>query len=285
MKKQELEQKLNSIDLKLEQLGDLNSLVSGFKSQKQQLDTTVRNATAQQQNINQIPIKKSELDVLVSEAHSLKEELNQNIVDSEEVKNRVEELEKKIDETDDLAREQLGIISNEKLSNSFDIRSADLITEKKKWFRWLIGSTISLLVAIGLIVWWQTINGDSIFELSFLVKIALTSPIIFFEFFVSREYSRSQELLEEYQFKASVARSFEAYKEIIEESFSDRSSTAADFDEKKLDFILETIKSLYISPMKSISDNNQKGLSKKESSSLLSDIKNTVSDVRSIVGR
>lgn len=284
MKKIELEQKLNNIETKLTQLGDLNSLITNFENQKQQFNSVIQSVNAQQQNIDQIPIKKTELETLILEVKTLQEKLSQNLEESEDFKSEIEELEKKIEETDTLTREQLGVISNEKLSNSFDLRSTNLINDKKRWFKWLVGSTVFLLAVICLVVFWQTEQGDSIFEISFLVKIALTSPIIFFEFFVNREYSRAQELLEEYQFKASVARSFEAYKEIIESSFPDQIGTK-DFSQKKLDFILKTIDSLYVSPMENISKNNEKGLSKKESNSLLVDVRNIVSDVRGIVSK
>ena len=286
MKKQELEEKLNRIELRLSQFEVLDTLVSDFQAKKIQFDSIVSNANAQQQNIDQIPFKRAEVESLVVDSQKLKEELQQRVASFEELETKLKSLEKKINKTDNLAREQLGMISNQKLSNSFDMQSTDLIAEKLKWFKWLVASTIFLLVVIIIIVWWQTrIEDNSIFELSFLVKLTLTSPIIFFAFFINREYARSQKLLEEYQFKASVARSFEAYKEIIENSFSDQIPMSNDFNEKKIDFILETISSLYVSPMRNICENSQRGLSGKGTSSLFSNMKNVVSDAKNIVSK
>ena len=98
---------------------------------------------------------------------------------------------------------------------------------------------------------------------------------------MNREYSRSKRLKEEYEFKASIARSLEAYKEIIENLFADQ---PGDEYKKKLDFILESIGQLYSSPMRNIKDNelNDARVDKKIMP-ILSDIKDIVSDITGVV--
>jgi len=281
MNKKELTQKLGEIDQSLKALGDLNILVQNVSSQKQIMDALITQLQAQKVNIDAIPIKKLELDNLVQEVEALKESTTEQQNLTEEVKGTVDALKTKTDEIHNLSLQQLGTISNEKLSNSFDKVKDDLKKDNEKWFKWLVGTSIALLLTVVGVVVWQVAKGDTIFEISFLVKLALTSPIIFFEFFVNREYSRSKRLIEEYEFKASIARSLEAYKEIIENLFADQ---PGDEYKKKLDFILESIGQLYSSPMKNIKD-NETGSDKfdKKIMPIVSDIKNMVSDITGIV--
>lgn len=281
MNKKELSEKLVGIDQSLKALGDLNALVQGFTEQKQVMDALILKVQAQEENIDAIPEKKEELEGLVEKVTTLKESTVEQQKLSEEAKQTVDALKTKTDEIHNLSLQQLGVISNEKLSNSFDKVKGDLKSDNKKWFNWLLGTSITLLLAVLGIVVWQTMNGDTIFEVSFLVKLALTSPIIFFEFFVNREYSRSKRLIEEYEFKASIARSLEAYKEIIENLFADQ---PGDEYKKKLDFILESIGQLYSSPMRNIKENGSKeDKVDKKVMPILSDIKDIVSDITGVV--
>ncbi len=281
MKTKEVQQKLAEIDQNLKALGDLNALVQSFTAQKQVMDTLITEVQAQKVNINAIPEKKAELETLVAEVTALKESTEEQQTLTEATRETVDALKTKSDEIHSLSLQQLGAISNEKLSNSFDKVKGDLKKDNEKWFEWLVGTSFGLLLAVAGIVIWQVAKGDTIFEISFLVKLALTSPIIFFEFFVNREYSRSKRLIEEYEFKASIARSLEAYKEIIENLFADQ---PGDEYKKKLDFILESIGQLYSSPMRNIKENESKNDKiDKKTMTILSDVKDIVSDVTGIV--
>jgi len=283
MNKKELEQKIVELDQKLQALGDLSVLVQNATNQKQTMDTLIAGVQAQKANIDALPQKKEEFDKLVAEIETLKENTVEQHELAEEAKEEIETTKTKADEIHTLSLQQLGTISNEKLSNSFDKVRDELKTGNKKWFKWLLGTSGALVLAVAGIVIWQTLKGDTIFEVSFLVKLALTSPIIFFEFFVNREYTRSQRLIEEYEFKASIARSLEAYKEIIENLFADQPGEEY---KKKLDFILDSIGQLYSSPMKNIKENDSKGDKiDKKVTPVLSDIKDIVSDVKDIVSK
>ncbi len=283
MNKKELTQKLETIEQSIKTLGDLNSLVQNVSSQKLVMDTLIAQLQAQKVNIDNIPIKKQELDNLVEEVESLKESTVEQQNLTEEVKGTVDALKTKTEEIHSLSLQQLGTISNEKLSNSFDKVKDNLKEDNKKWFNWLFGTSVALILSVAGIVIWQTMKGDTIFEISFLVKLALTSPIIFFEFFVNREYARSQRLIEEYEFKASIARSLEAYKEIIEDLFADKPD---DEYKKKLNFILESIEQLYSSPMRNIKENGSRneGIDKKLMP-ILSEIKDIVSNITGVVAK
>ncbi|MBU1557782.1 hypothetical protein KKC45_02365 [Patescibacteria group bacterium] len=276
MNKKELTQKLMDIDENLKAFGNLDTLIQDVSSKKQIMDTLIAQLQAQKVNIDAIPVKKQEIDNLMVEIKSLKESIVEQQNLTEEAKTTIDTLKDETEKIHDLSLDQLGVISNEKLSNSFDKVKNDLRDDNKKWFRWLFGTSVVLLLAVIGVVIWQVEQRDTIFEISFLVKLALTSPIIFFEFFVNREYSRSKKLIEEYEFKASIARSFEAYKEIIEDLFADQPGVEY---QTKLNFILESIGQLYSSPMKNIKDNNIKGDNfEKKMMPIMSDIKNIISD-------
>lgn len=288
MNKKELEQKLIEINQRLESLGNLSTLTSEFNSTKQQIETLVSdllNKKPQIDNItNSLPEKEKELNQLIINAENLKTEIEGHLLKSKENEESANNIKVKIDDIQALSLEQLGKISNEKLSNSFDKVKDKLIEASKKWFKWLLWTSILLLLFIIVIVVWQIKIGDSIFQISFLIKLALTSPIIFFEFFVSREYSRTQRLAEEYEFKSSIARSLEAYKEIVINLFDDVKN--GEFEHKKLDFILDSINSLYSSPMSNIKHNeNRNSDNSKMVIPVLTDIKDIVSDVKNIVSK
>ncbi|HAT74053.1 MAG TPA: hypothetical protein DCS08_03540 [Candidatus Moranbacteria bacterium] len=259
MNKKELEQKLNETEQKLQSLGDLSALIQDFNSKKQEMEALILSVQNQKTQFdefsNSLPEKQKTLHDLLESIEILKNELNGREEKNKIAEEKLLEIQLKTNEINNLSLEQLGKIANEKLSNSFDNVKKELKNSNKKWFGWLLGTSILLLASVVLIVFWQTKQGDSIFEISFLVKIALTFPIIFFEFFVNREYSRSQRLIEEYEFKSSVARSLEAYKEIVVGLFDEKEG---DEFKKKLDFILEAIGGLYSSPMANIKNNGIK---------------------------
>ncbi|MFA7201625.1 MAG: hypothetical protein WC099_01350 [Candidatus Paceibacterota bacterium] len=283
MKTKEVQQKLADIDQNLRALGDLNALVQNFITQKQVIDTLIAEVQAQKENIDAIPKKKEELENLIGEIATLKETTKEQQTLTEETKKVVDELKTKSDEIQSLSLQQLGTISNEKLSNSFDKVRDGLKLSNKSWFWWLFGTSMALLLSVAGIVIWQTSNGGNIFEINFLVKLAATSPIIFFEIFISGQYSRGEKLIEEYEFKASIARSLEAYKEIVENLFSDKDD---DEYKKKLDFILDAIGKLYSSPMTNIRQNETKEIvGNKSTIPVLSDIKEMMSDVKDMVSR
>ena len=281
MNKKELEQKLIEIDAKLAMLGDINSLVVSANEKKQEMESLISSIKTHEETIDAIPKKRDELNSLIQEVSELNKDVENKLSVLEVSKDSLNGLNLKAAEIQQLSLDQLGVISNEKLSNSFDKVTDNLKTKNVVWFQWLVGTSMLLMLAIIGIVIWQTLMDGTIFEIGFLVKLSLTSPIIFFEFFINREYSRSQRLIEEYEFKASIARSLEAYKEIIENLFSDRQD-GEDY-KKKLDFILGSIGQLYTSPMKNIKDNElNDALKDKALISLISELRESIKELKKL---
>lgn len=257
MKKAELEAKLNEINESLRLLGDLNSFATQAKETSSQaknlLDSTQEVKTQIEQFSADIDKKKQDIE---SVAHTASE--YQTVIERQ--KEMISGLEKKhqelIQKNEEIKKEtesQLGIISNEKLANSFATEATKLEIEKSKWFWYFFGASITLaLVVVGIIVW-QVVHEGTLFSLSFLSRIPISAPFIYFVVFANLQFGRTRNLIEEYTFKASVARSFEAYRLIIEGAFAD--------DEKigntaKLEFIIAAIKDLYSSPMRNIKEHS-----------------------------
>lgn len=255
MKKDEVEKKLNEIHEKLNALGDLQALLTAAGNLPSVVSAFEQTQKTADEILPKLAANQEQVEALKDELTGLKDTLSENNDEASELITQTEELQ---DKTEKLRQEtlvQLGLAASEKLSNSFEQVKIDLVTEKQRWFTWLkisVGALIFFTVAITV---WQVLEHGSLYNFSFLIKIALTSPLVYFTVFINREYSRARNLIEEYTFKAAIARSFEAYKEILEDAFADQQS---DIFKQKLEFMLDAVKSLYSSPMRNIKRNHTK---------------------------
>ena len=187
------------------------------------------------------------------------------VAEVESKKAEVKQLEAKVQELLEKTNQQLARAADETLANAFEKEKRDLKVERDKWFYYLIGAVLVLLIAIGATAWWQVREVGTLYHWAFPLRIALTSPIIFFILFVAREFGRARSLIEEYTFKSAIALNFAAYKEILDETFKGQPS---DVLKSELMFIIESVRSLYSSPMRNIKSN--KGKEKSPSMDLLS---------------
>ncbi len=249
MNKKELEKTLTDINQRLSTLGELSQLVQQGQSLQGLISDSQAKKTTLEPFLVNIPLQSKEVQKLIIDVKNLNEQLSTRGEEVGELEGKIEELQKKSEKLVEETRAQLGVAANAKLASTFEQVKTDLTSDKDKWFKWLFGATAILVLATGLIVWWQVEEAGSIIELSFLIKIVLTSPFVYFVIFTNREYGRTRNLIEEYTFKAAIARSFEAYKEIVQ------SVDSAD-SEKTLSFILSTISGLYSSPMVNVKNNS-----------------------------
>jgi len=255
MKKEELAATLTEIQARLNSLGDLSVLIAQGNSLPELVQKVQAAQTSVQELLPQLTTQKDSTAELLKEIQILKEELTTKNEEVEELTQKTQELQEKTDSLKQQTLEQLGLAASEKLSNSFEQVKVELHQEKISWFGRLSLGVVALVLATAAIAVWQVKDTGTLYELTFLIKIALTSPIVYFIVFTNREYGRVRNLIEEYTFKAAIARSFEAYKEILEEAFADQQESVY---QKKLDFILGAVTSLYSSPMKNIKSNSTK---------------------------
>ncbi|MBI2049186.1 MAG: hypothetical protein HYT29_02015 [Parcubacteria group bacterium] len=270
MHKKELEQKLLEISTQLKALGDLNALVQ----KSQGLPGVIEDAQVKKARLeavlNDIPARSEELGRLTGEVKNLNEQVLAREEDAAELTTKTEGLQQKVEKLVDETHDQLGIAANAKLASTFEGVKDEMEQEKEKWFWWLIGAVVVLVVGTGVVVLWQVKEAGTLYHLSFPIRVALLSPLVYLVVFINREYSRVRNLIEEYTFKAAIARSFEAYKEIVQSTDSETDSTSTHR------FILESIKSLYSSPMVNIKKNTHK--EKENTPDILSGIRSTIKD-------
>ena len=216
MNKKELDQKVVEIETKIKALGDLNVLVQ----QSQILPNLISDAQTGKTNIekflNELPAHSEEIKKLTSEVAGLKDQVIAKNSEVSELITQTKDTQNKVGELIDETKVQLGVAANAKLASTFEQVKNELVDDKNKWFKWWVGAVIVFVVATGLAVYWQLKDFGTLYHYNFLIKLALTSPFAYFVVFINREYSRTRNLIEEYTFKAAVARSFEAYKEIVQ---------------------------------------------------------------------
>lgn len=270
MNKKELEQKLIEVNAQLKALGDLNTLVQQSQALPGLVSDTQAKKTSLESVLEEIPQTKNELETLITDTKSLSEQVNARYEEVSGLVTKIGELQIKVTELINQTKVQLGVAANAKLASTFEQVKTDLGGEKKKMFWWLVGVVAFLALSTGLVVWWQVEEAGTLYHLSFPVRIALLSPVVYFVVFINREYNRLRNLIEEYTFKAAIARSFEAYREIVQGADSEDST-------KTLDFILKSITDLYSSPMVNIKKNGVK--EKENTPDIISQIKDTVRGV------
>lgn len=254
MKKAELEQKLSDIDQRIGSIDDLN----------QKKITAEQVLSDVQKQLSEMIPKTKEATDLLSAALEIKtgaekaiEVLNKGVEDAKEynkLKSQIEALHGSYQELEKLSRDQLGFVSMGTLANSFAERAGNLKESAADWFDRIFNTSLILAIAVIGVAAWQVYAEKTLLEFSFLVRLPIISPVIYYLVFVHSQYSRDKRLFEEYDYKASIAASFEAYRKVIKEELYDSEGLS-----KKTDFILGTIRDTYSSPMKNILNQESKG--------------------------
>lgn len=255
MNKKELDAKVNEIQQQLTLLGDLNALIQKGAELPALVVQVQSTNTAAQELLPKLSTQQQSLKTLTTEISALKAELSTRNGEVEELVEKTNTLQEKTESLKQETLNQLGLAASEKLSNSFEQVKVELVKEKKAWFYWLVSAVAGLVIGAVTLAAWQVYEFGTLYHFAFLIKIALTAPLVYFIVFVNREYSRARSLIEEYTFKAAIARSFEAYKEILQDAFADQQALIY---QKKLDFILQAVAGLYSSPMQNIKVNSTK---------------------------
>ncbi len=253
MTKKELEEMLRKIELRLGELGDLSVLVD----EGNKLQLLAEDLTEQKEKLDvvltKLPDDEEKLTDLTQQVVALKAELDKREKSTATLVDKTKELQIKTDELRQETLSQLGKASNEKLAHTFSVVQENLTKERDEWLKKLTKATGFLVFVTTVIVLWQVYETQTIYDLSFLTKIAITSPLIYAVVFFNREYARTRNLIEEYTFKSAIARSFEAYKEILDDAYSKQK---LETQKEKLAFILKSVSNLYSSPMQNIKDNH-----------------------------
>ena len=136
----------------------------------------------------------------------------------------------------------------ESLWEFFDARKRELEQAEDHAWRWFVGNIAMLFVVTPLIFIGFTVNAMAASWLEFGVALPLAYSAVFFH----RQHSKAREYLEEYTFKSVVARSLEAYRLLLKEDVDPKREEE---QKKFLDFMMDSAKSLHVSPRMIISKN------------------------------
>ena len=261
MKKLELEKLLNEINQKIGSADDLQQKIADATQTLVNAQSQVTDLTTKSQQASELLAKaqatKTEIDGWSEkvkkgseDADNYEESIQQQNKEYSELKTNLEELKKSYEELEQSAKDQLGLVSMESLANAFAGEATKLEKSTSGWFNRIFWTSIALMAGVLGVAIWQVVHEQTLLKLSFAIRIPIISPIIYYLYFVVSQYKREKRLLEEYSFKASIARSFEAYRKVLkEESANDQDLL------KKNELIIGTIKDVYSSPMKNIADN------------------------------
>ena len=265
--KKQLEEALSGIQSRLKSLEEklpegvtlesalvqVSENITKAKSLSSEAESITQSIRTQKQEIDQT---KTNVDSIKTELEEQKETLLSDQEDFEKFRKSFEETQNITKELQTETETQLGLVSAEKLANSFNDEAEKLKTSTADWFSRVKWTTAILALTVVGIAWWQLSTSETIFELSFLIRATLTTPLIWFLYFSAHNYNEEKSLLDNYLFKAAVARSFEAYRQLLRSQFEDyegadgeESNKLTDVQEREIEFILATIKGIYSSPI------------------------------------
>jgi hypothetical protein len=133
-------------------------------------------------------------------------------------------------------------------SRVFEERKKELQRSKAVWRNWFLADIVLLLLLT--LFSFIELAARTPFLTVLWLQIALSLPLAYAAIFFHAQHNREREFLEEYSFKAVVARSLEAYREMLKDDVNSRRP-----EEKKkfLDFVIDSIKDLHMPPRTIIS--------------------------------
>lgn len=175
----------------------------------------------------------SSIKDLVDEAEESQETFEKHSKNLQEIEAKIQKFEKEI-------TIQLGRASSGALARAFSNRQEEVEKELKKWHNYLLISTGSLVVAgIGFFIYSLLVKIDW----QFFLKLSVVFPIIYAEWFASRQYTKERFIVERYAFKAAQAKSLSAFSKTVKEMDE---SEAGRIEAQK--FVISSVAKIYIAP-------------------------------------
>jgi hypothetical protein len=169
---------------------------------------------------------------------------SRNELDSiQKIKNDSSALLKKIQEIYEIAAET-------GLSGEFDKRRAHLNNLLKVWENRISITTAVLFVIIVVMfvgqLWlydWNLTNHT--FDINFYIRFLIASPIVYYLYFCSMQYSQTRQLHDKYSFKTTLAMSIQHHMQLLTEHAKFHTEENIN---KILDFVLEGFQKIYNEP-------------------------------------
>ncbi|MDR2909870.1 MAG: hypothetical protein LBV47_00680 [Bacteroidales bacterium] len=142
-----------------------------------------------------------------------------------------------------------GIAHETGLSGEFEKRRNDLNKEIKKWKRWIIwtssilwGGVVGFYIMQLCLYDWDV---ETAFDLNFYVRFLIFSPLVYYLYFVSTQYNKTQKLHDKYAFKTTLAMVIKSHIELLTKQGYFEKEEQCD---KILDFVLAGFGKIYNEP-------------------------------------
>jgi len=204
---------------------------------KNEIDTIKSEITTILADIQQKSTSATELEgsieELVNGAEESKETFNTHSKSLEEIEEKIKKFELEI-------TEQLGRAGSGALALAFSLRQGEIEKELKKWFGILSAITGALMfigVCFFIYAFFVQVN------LQFFLKLTISLPFIYAEWFASKQYNKERFILERYAFKAAQAKSLSAFSKTVKEM--DETEAGQSTTQK---FVINSIEKIYIAP-------------------------------------
>ncbi len=147
------------------------------------------------------------------------------------------------------------IASETGLGGEFEKRRNSLNAEIKKWEIYILATSILLFVGIiGLFIFQLGINQwvlNATFDLNFYVRFLIFSPVVYYLYFISIQYSKAKQLHDKYAFKVTLSMTIKSHIELLTQQGYFK-------EEKHLDqilgFVLDGFRNIYCEPNNSSDD-------------------------------
>lgn len=266
---QNLLNKLRNVEAQCEKKFDeVNVIITNFKKTVRELrtiETSIKKLhTSSVSNKNKSDSKLAEIINLEKRSKLLNNSIVELEVESKNLYNSIVELEensnnklKALEENHNVSEETLekikeiyDIAAETGRSGEFENRRNNLKNEVKKWEKYVIGVSITLLfLIVGLFVFqlklleWKL----SSLEVNFYLRFILLSPVVYYLIFCVNQHNKKTKLYDKYSFKTTLAMSIKHHIELLvkQEHFSQHGQI-----DKVLDFVLDAFNKIYSEPYK-----------------------------------
>ncbi|TYO96772.1 hypothetical protein EDC39_11260 [Geothermobacter ehrlichii] len=256
--KTESEKLLNELKMLSEESSQKATEITNFKNQSQ------TNRDASQKLRDDIGAIEAKIREFFNEIEATKNTINEsrNLADTT-VKYCKEETKKIITKNQELqaeTKEHLLKAVGASLFSAFEKRKKRI--EFSKWV-WALLTTAAIVAQAVVIIWIaehvQTLQSDIPFYKapSFLLRVTVSIPIIFFIGYSIHQYAREREYEELYGFKSSLSFSLSPYLDLVRKLKEE----SADSNGEHRQFVIETIRQIFENPLPSRVETSKKGAS------------------------
>ncbi len=150
---------------------------------------------------------------------------------------------------ENFSNQNLPASSDNTLWQIFENRKQEVQKARDQWLYLFIANILALF-AIAIFIFISLSNGTS-FAIAALLEFGVALPLAYSAIFFHAQHSKTREYLEEYAFKALVARSLDTCRKILKEDIGEKIDAVE--EKKYLDFVIGSMKNLYTPPREIIS--------------------------------